>query len=296
VSMLSVLKFIAAHPLNDGRRLAALMRFAEWQVASRLIRGDIVFDWIKGSRFIVRNGETGLTQNIYTGLQEFSDMGFLLHVLRNNDLFVDVGANVGSYTILACAVIGARGYAFEPVPPTYRRLVENIRINHVENNVTAMNCGIGREQGTMDFTSDMDTVNHVLAAGERRSNTIRVDVSTLDAVLQHESPALMKIDVEGFETQVLQGAVETLKKQTLHSVIMELNGSGKRYNYDDGTLLEMMFDYGFKTYSYNPLNRSLVSLGRRHQASGNTLFIRNEAAVLDKLNGAPPVTVRGKTF
>jgi len=44
---------------------------------------------------VARPGETGVTGNIYTGLHEFSSMGYLLHVLREGDLFVDVGANVG---------------------------------------------------------------------------------------------------------------------------------------------------------------------------------------------------------
>src|SRR5882762_2204257 len=275
VSMLSVLKFIAAHPLNDGRRLAALMRFAEWQVASRLIHGDIVFDWIKGSRFLVRNGETGLTQNIYTGLQEFADMGFLLHVLRNNDLFVDVGANVGSYTILACAVIGARGYAFEPVPPTYRRLVENVRLNHVESRVTCLKVGVGSVEGVVSFTSGKDTTNHVVTSGEKVPDAIDVRMCTLDSVLEGESPAVAKIDVEGFETPVLEGAQKTLSKASLHSVIMELNGSGSRYGYDESRILEMMSDHSFKTYSYDPLDRSLIKLNGKNLASGNTLFIRD---------------------
>ena len=59
---------------------------------------------------------------------------------------------------------------------------------------------------------------------------------------------------------VLEGAQDTLKKETLHSVILELNGSGSRYGYDESQILEMMFDHGFKTYSYNPLNRTLINL------------------------------------
>jgi len=48
---------------------------------------------VNGSKFLVKTGETGLTGNIYTGLHEFPDMGFLLHFLRAEDLFVDIGAN-----------------------------------------------------------------------------------------------------------------------------------------------------------------------------------------------------------
>jgi hypothetical protein len=119
MSLLNTLKFITHHPLNRERKLKSIVRFAKWQVGSRLVPGAVVHDWINGSKFLVKNGETGLTGNIYTGLHEFPDMGFLLHVLRGEDLFVDVGANVGSYTILACSVVGARGFAFEPVPSTY---------------------------------------------------------------------------------------------------------------------------------------------------------------------------------
>ena len=129
MSIFSLASFIIKHPLNKGDTIGSLVRFVKWQIGSRLTNSAIVYDWVNRSKFLVRTGETGLTGNIYTGLHEFSDMGFLLHVLRDGDLFIDVGANVGSYTILACAAIGARGYAIEPVPATYRRLVDNIRLN-----------------------------------------------------------------------------------------------------------------------------------------------------------------------
>lgn len=61
---------------------------------------EVQFDWIEGARLMVRNGMTGATGNIYCGLHEFTDMSFVLHLLRPDDLFVDVGANIGSYTVL----------------------------------------------------------------------------------------------------------------------------------------------------------------------------------------------------
>ena len=54
---------------------------------------------------------TGATQNIYCGLQEFEEMAFLLHFLRKDDLPLDIGANIGSYTILAASSVGARTMA-----------------------------------------------------------------------------------------------------------------------------------------------------------------------------------------
>ena len=77
-------KFIVSHPMNRGQKLRAIMRFAKWQIGSRLVPGAVVYDWINGSKFLVRTGETGLTGNIYTGLHEFCDMGFVLHYLGHS--------------------------------------------------------------------------------------------------------------------------------------------------------------------------------------------------------------------
>jgi hypothetical protein len=111
---MATLKFIVSHPLNRGRPLSALGRFAAWQIASRL-RSEIEFELIEGAKLIVSRGMTGATGNIYCGLHEFVEMGFLLHLLRPDDLFLDVGANIGTYTILGAGVCKARTIAFEPI-------------------------------------------------------------------------------------------------------------------------------------------------------------------------------------
>ena len=84
---------------------------------------------------------TGATGNIYTGLHEFQEMSFLLHMLRHDDLFVDVGANIGSYTVLASAVIGAKSISIEPIPNAFRNLMQNIILNDIKVRVTAHNMG-----------------------------------------------------------------------------------------------------------------------------------------------------------
>lgn len=292
----STLKFITTHPLNHQQKALSVWRFAKWQIASRLTPGAIVFDWVNGSRFMVRKGETGLTGNVYTGLHEFPDMAYLLHVLRPEDVFVDVGANVGSYTILACKAVGARGYAFEPIPTTHSRLVENLRLNRLEQKVQHPNVGIGDKSGELLFTSDNDTVNHALAEGEASANVVSVEVTTLDKILADESPSLIKIDVEGFEKPVLLGAQSVLANASLHSVIMELNGSGERYGFNESAILEMMFDHGFRSYAYQPFQRRLLDLNGKNLDSGNTLFIRNREYVETRIFSADKITVNGCVF
>lgn len=109
MSFRNTIKYITSHPLTRKKKWNALSRFAKWQISSRLAPGAIVFEWVNGAKFLVKAGETGLTGNIYTGLHEFTDMAFVLHYLREDDFFVDVGANAGSYSILAGAAVGCRG-------------------------------------------------------------------------------------------------------------------------------------------------------------------------------------------
>ena len=276
--------------------MSALIRFARWQIGSRLLPGDVIHPWVNGAKYIVRTGETGLTGNIYAGLHEFSDMGFVLHVLREADLFVDVGANVGAYTILACSSIGARGISFEPVPSTYERLINNIRLNNIENRVSCFNLALGDRIGKVAFSSDKGPMNHVLAENERTAKELVVNVSTLDEVLKEDVPFLMKIDVEGYETLMLRGATHTLVNERLCAIIMELNGSGERYGYNEEDILNQMETFGFRAYRYDPFKRSLTKIEGKNLLGGNTLFIRNEKYILDRIKNAPNVNVQGISF
>ena len=294
--LVSTLRFIAGHPLSRGARLQAIGRFARWQIASRLAPGAIVQPWVGGSKFLVRAGETGMTGNVYTGLHDFADMGYLLHVLRDTDLFVDVGANAGSYTILASAAIGARSIAFEPAPETYRRLVDNVRINHREGRVECLNVAVGREAGTVRFSGGSDTTNHIAVVDEPGADVIEVPLRTLDSVLTGEDPVVLKMDIEGYELPALEGAQQVLAGPALHSVIMELNGSGRRYGFEDSRVVELMSDHGFRTFAYDPLRRSLEDLNGRSHAQGNTIFIRNRESVSQRLAGAAPFSVFGKAI
>lgn len=288
--------FILQHPLTRDRRLDAIRRFARWQIGSRLLPGAIVYDWVNNSRFLVRRGETGLTGNVYAGLHEFAEMGYLLHALRSDELFVDVGANMGAYTILACAAVGARGYAFEPVPSTYTRLLENIRLNHLDGRVKCVNKGVAACAGWIDFTSDADAMNHALAPGERDRNTVSVEVTSLDTDLADERPSILKIDVEGYEALVLEGAAQTLKCPALHSIIIELNGSGSRYGFDEPKIVRRLLEDGFSAYSYDPFSRTLARLQYKNEEAGNTLFIRDPALIAERVRAAPKASVFGREF
>jgi hypothetical protein len=114
------LGFIFSHPLGKRHPLKSLFRFMLWQLQSSLSPAKLIIKhYVAQVKFYAKKGLTGITGNIYTGLHEFSDMGFLLHFLRPQDTFFDVGANVGSYTLLASGVCKAKSVAIEPVRTTF---------------------------------------------------------------------------------------------------------------------------------------------------------------------------------
>jgi FkbM family methyltransferase len=291
-----MLRFITEHPLNRKRKVASMLRLVSWQLGSRIASGPVTINFVNDAQLLVRPGMTGATGNIYTGLHEFEDMAFVLHVLRTSDLFVDVGANVGSYTILASAALGVKTIAFEPIPTTYGHLVDNIDLNGIHDLVTAHNIGVGAERGELIFTSSLDTVNHVLGAAESDIASTKIAVNTLDEMLGESRPTVIKIDVEGFETRVIDGAGKALSRDTLLAVVMELNGSGERYGFDESTLHARMLGYAFRPFTYSPFTRQLLSLEGKKSTSGNTLYIKNLERVQERLVSAQPFTVLGHTI
>jgi FkbM family methyltransferase len=249
------------------------MRLVRWQLAARLLpEAQFSLPYVNGSRLLVTRGATGATGNFYCGLDEQDEMGFVLHVLRPGDVFVDVGANVGSYTVLA-ALLGARVVAVEPIPETFAGLMANIRLNGMDSAVTAHRLGISDRSGVLRFTIENGTVNHVMAGGDQVAGT-EVPVATLDSILTGVSPAVIKIDVEGFELAVVKGAARTLQNPSLLAVIMETNGSGMRYGIPDSQLFELMRTFGFEPHSYSAATRVLSpSDVQETEPAVNTVFI-----------------------
>ena len=285
MGLISTLRFIVSHPLNKGRALKAIARFINWQVSAGINLSPINYQFTEKSKLILQKGMTGATGNLYCGLHEFEDMSFLLHFLRDTDLFVDIGANVGSYTMLAAAHVGAATISFEPVPATFQHLIRNVALNQIQNRVTAFNIALGSSKGELNFTSSLDTVNHVATPTD--SGSISVPVDTLDEILALKpAPSLLKIDVEGFETEVMKGATKTLSRSELKAIIIELNGSGSRYGYDENKIHEQLIGVGFAPYSYSRTMNRLEGYG-----SLNTIYLRDIEAVQVRIKQADKIKI-----
>jgi len=289
---LATLRWIWNHPLARRNRPAAFARFLRWQFGSRLVGGAVAHPFVGTSRLLVTPGLTGATGNVYAGLHEFVDMGFVLHALRPGDLFVDVGANVGSYTVLA-ATTGAHVVAFEPVAATFARLAENVRLNGFDARVRLHNAGVGRMASTLRFSDDLDTMNHVLPPDAPAGTGVRVASHALDGVLDGARPLVVKIDVEGWEAEVLAGATGLLGGDDPRAFLVELNGSDGRYGYAGTATHDGLLARGFIPVAYDPLTRTLQPLQTGEPTHENGLYIRDLPFFQERTRTAPTYDVQG---
>jgi FkbM family methyltransferase len=275
-NLIRLLNFVWRHPLNQKSRMAAIGRVIRWQIASRLLPGPIALPYLNGKYLFAKNGTTSAVGNWYCGLDEYEDMSFVLDMLNSGELFVDVGANIGSYSILA-ATKGAEVIAIEPIPSTFKALNQNILFNEFNDLIKTVNIGLGNKKDILEFSTDQGTMNHVLKKGEdvKQMVKVQVQVRTLDDELNGRVPKIIKIDTEGFETNVIEGAKKTLINPNLFAVIIEINGNGANYGFDDEVLHQKMLSFNFDSYIYDPSTKKLISLKSKRNENKNTIYIRN---------------------
>lgn len=132
-------------------------------------------------------------------------------MLREGDVVIDVGANIGTTVIPSSLNVGRSGkvYAFEPHPRIFSYLQGNLRLNRITN-VEAYNTALGNQKGHIYLSNkENDDMNRVSLNDEE--NCLRIPIATLDSFIsENEKIALLKIDVEGYEKFVLEGAERTL--------------------------------------------------------------------------------------
>ena len=285
--LIRTINFIAGHPLFAGGRKDALVMWLRWHLGLRITRQPMVFDYVEGTRLIGRLGVRNSSAAYWVGLIELDWTGFVLHYLRSEDVFYDVGANIGVFTILAGIVRDADCVAFEPVPETFSFLQENIKLNCGCSRVELLNFGVGKEKGVLRFTSNEGATNHALAVGEQSDSNIELPIVSLDEVIvSRKSPTVLKVDVEGFEYEVLQGAKKLLDMPSLNVVMLELRNHGKRYGFNEDKIHKQMLDRGFTPVRYDPFERRFLTWNRESETKlGDVLYLKDiglaEARVKD---------------
>lgn len=276
-------RWLLLHPLNRENKLHAVSRFMRWQIAARLLPEAIfALPFVNDSVLLVQRGMAGATGNWYSGLDEVHEMGFIAHVLSDGDLFIDVGANIGSYTVLAAAGCSCKAISIEPSKGTFSVLQRNIKVNNLEHLVETHCLALSNTSGSIRFTVSCDTTNHVVPEGDSDaadSGYETVPVTTLDDLLGERyssSCKVIKLDVEGYELNVLKGATRTLASENLLAIIVEINGSSSRYSGTDDEIVNFLQGMGFSSFKYDAIGRKVNGMAANQvMTSENLIFTRN---------------------
>ena len=189
-----------------------------------------------GHPFLVNTRDRGITTWIILGgvWETFVD-DILCALVRPGQVFIDVGANQGYYTIKLGHLVGEAGavFSFEPNPELYRFLFDNVSINGLASRVRAYRVAAGDAPGQsiLRFPYNNMGGGHVAVPGHPAapqtddvdSGSYRIDVARIDDVLPARTVAdLIKIDVEGYEPLAVRGMRETLDRSPNAAIVLEV--------------------------------------------------------------------------
>lgn len=237
--------------LSSYQRLKALLRFWGWQLWRRVVHKPLILEYADGRLlcFPPWSNLAGIT--IATGSHEPREQQFVSRLLRSGDLAVDVGANIGIYTILA-GHHGASVIAFEPGTRSRVDLNRNLQLNDLHQ-VTVVPSAVSDRSASLWLTTDAESSNRLIGSQTRNServSVVRLDDCLNDIAVDEDHLGLLKIDTEGYDLRVLEGGacfISRVKPVILvetwgdNNVRTWLEGAGYRvffYDLPDGRLAE----------------------------------------------------------
>lgn len=264
LSPFTTLHAIWTHPANAGSRIPALARYCWWQTAKRtwLLHYDLAYHGLRLRCH--RDSHSASAALYFSGLPDYREMQFMRRYLRAGDTFVDVGANVGVYSLLAAALVGPAGcvHAFEPMPSTLGRLRENVELNrlsHVHCHGLAVTDSSGRRRLTN--THD-DCVVTLAPDGTGSERDPEIACTTLDEFLPDIGMAMLKVDIEGAEPLALRGAIGHLRRANPPVMQLEMDGYCKRFGISTWQFIEEIEAAGYRLHVYDPEANALIPTHR----------------------------------
>ncbi len=257
-------------------RVRALGRFVYRQAHKRIVGKPLTIAW-EGMTLEIPVDSTSASAAYYFGRQDAWEFAFLERFLRPGDSVADVGANVGVYTLFLAKLVGATGkvFACEPEPQNLERLRGNVQKNQLRQ-VEIVPAAIGAVAGEAHFLSGQDSVGHLTD----RPEGIVVPLQTLAATCAARPPIFVKVDVEGYEQGVIEGA------RGLMSAGMPLVWLLESPDFEEGSgrgELAGLASLGYDFFSFDPIRGVLVPSHPRDRNGNNHLAIRKGGQVAERL-------------
>lgn len=196
-------------------------------ILSSFISGEVVRN-INGCDMILSLKDKGISRELILYRRRETKMTDFLRsqILREGDVVLDIGANIGYYVLLESKIIGEKGtvYAIEPVSATFRTLLRNLKMNTCRN-VEPYHLAVGGKNGkiTINVSNESNKSAVRPVSGRGYDKTELVNMLTVDSFLEGKKPPdLIRMDVEGYEYEIVKGMAETLKGDT--DLFIEVHG------------------------------------------------------------------------
>lgn len=225
MSVRLIAKSVWDNPGNRGKRLRKSLDAMLWQLQKHSLRSQRTLRLPNGLLFRAYPDCVVSSSLIYADWPEYCELMFLRRELRNEELVIDVGANVGHISLLLADMVGPGNiFAFEPTPVSFRRLVRNWQLNGWPT-TGLFQAAIGARPGTV-FVRDMDrpvTTNNV-SDTPYPERCVEVPLRRLDDLRhlwQRRAIGLVKIDVEGYEGEVFHGCRRVLERDRPRLIMFE---------------------------------------------------------------------------
>ena len=218
-------------------------------------------------RFPVRLlDDEGLRRFVFS---EFHGAGFevqerdlLAALMKPSDLFVDVGAHFGLFSLVLAEIFPDLScLAVEPSPENFDILAENIRFNALADRITIVQCAVGDRTGRATLRLNSSMGHHLSREPVTNSQgAIEVDLLTLDALVAEHAgaenqlrPIWLKIDTEGREADALKGAVGLFQAERVKGVLWEFR-VGHLINPDKEDIFRFFGEFGFRSFQISDSN------------------------------------------
>jgi FkbM family methyltransferase len=239
---------------------------------------------------IQRNGyslhfyPTSLSAQLWVSPAErLADELFFIRYLKNGDNAIDIGANIGTLTSVASSIVGEQGkiYSIEAHPQIHKYLLGNIALNNLSN-IEIFNCAVGETARNIIFSNlYSDDRNQVSTDGQG----IQVSMVTLDELLTTDRQInLLKIDVEGYEKFVFEGAARILDHtQCVYLESWETHFA--MFGYSTVDVIDLLNKKGFKCFKFNE-NDTITELpdGYISGKCENLIAVRNIQDFITRTN------------
>ncbi len=205
----------------------------------------------QGKQFLVNSSDTALAPYlIMRGVYAADETALLKRILKPSMTYIDVGANIGYFSVLASDLVGETGkvIAFEPDEANFKLLEKNIALNRAQN-ITAVKKGLSDTIGTARFyLNEKNLCSHTMVPREG-DRVVEIETATLDRYLNGDSADVIKLDVEGAEPLALAGMQKTiLENQELILLTEFFPEALRRGGFDPKKYLDDLLSLGFILY------------------------------------------------